>query len=575
MIVVEQATQKGMAVLYGRLNARSFELIRDLPGRKRWLAGKLLFELSRANVEYIQEHWPEAEWKIPRAEALARLALLEEDARKLAQMQELPKEATAFAYKTEPRAHQRKAFGISRDRAAFGLFLEQGLGKTKVLLDTAAYLYAAGKIVNLLVDAPNGVHAQWVDEQMPIHMPDFVNAKGVVYRSEQPKYRLKLYEELFNYNGGLRVFSVHHDAFTTDKGLHFVRRVLLSGPTLWVIDESSRKIKTPSAKRTKETLKLRDSATFRRIADGTPVTKGLEDFYSQLMFLSDDVHGFTSQYTYRNRYCIERQIPGAPTGVTQIVGYRNVEELQKRLDAWSIRMRSDECLDLPERTYVTRYVEMTPQQKRLYDEMKEDLIAKLDTGEVTTADQAVVKLLRLQQILCGHIKDEDGETHSVPTNRATDALAAAEQSGDKVVVWARFHHDIDLLKQTFKAWNPVTWDGRTSVDDRAAAKNDFIHKSDVGAFIANPGSAGIGLDGLQRASHTAIWYSNTFKASERWQGDARLYRDGQKGTVNNIDLVVPNTVDIHILSTLKRRQDVAFQVLDVRDWVNDLRSWLT
>lgn len=561
-------TRKGMALLRAKLGVQIFEFAREMPGRRRWQGRDLLFEMTRANVVYINEKFPDAVWEVDRLQQVQDLEQLEADAR-AAKLADLPPEASNFAYKTVPREHQRRAFLVSRDRDFYGYFLEQGLGKTKIDFDDTAYAWASGKIDTFIIDAPNGVHAQWIDEQMPLHLPDWVPRRALVYTSTQTKRWLREAEEWFAYHDGLRILAIHHDAFTTDKGLAFMRRVLSSGKCKWSIDESSRKIKTPGAKRTKETLKLRDMAVRRRLLDGTPVTKGVEDLFTQLKFLSNDVHGFSSFYTFRNRYCKVAQVPGAPTGVVKIIGYQNLEELQKRMDGWTIRLRSADCLDLPERIYSQHYVAMTDEQKRLYTDLKEELVAQLDSGELITAEQAVVKLLRLQQILCGHVKTENGVIRSVSTNRPAEALAVARQTGDKVIVWARFHHDIDLLSATFKedGWSPVTWDGRTSIEERAAAKRRFIEDPSCGAFIANPGSAGTGTDGLQHASHSMIYYSNTFKASERWQSEARLFRDGQKGTVNVTDLVVPNTCDVHILRTLKSRRDIAVTALDIRNFI--------
>lgn len=567
-VVIKPDSRKGMAILTGRIGPDIFEVSREMPGRRRWQGRELLFELSRANIEFLQQAIPDAIWEVDRARVVERLAQLEADAR-AAKTRELPPEAFNFPFKTKPRDHQVKAFALSKDRVAFALLFEQGLGKTKSTLDRAAYLYSIGKIDTLLIDAPNGVHKQWIEEQIPIHLPEFTKAKCLTYKSEQTKTWLRQAEEVLAYEDGLRVIAIHHDAFATEKGVAFARRVLMSGKVFWVIDESSRKIKTPGAKRTKETFKLRDYSKYRQILDGTPVTKGAEDLFTQLRFLSDDVHGHTSFYSFRNRYCKVRQVPGAPTGVVEIYGYQNLEELQKRMDGWSLRMTSSECLDLPARTYFRRHIEMTPEQKRIYTEVKEDFLTQLDNGAIVTAEMAIVKIMRLQQILCGHVKDEEGVVHSIPTYKPEETLAAAEQSGDKVIVWARFHHDIDLLAKTFKHWNPVTWDGRSSTDERKAAKDKFIHDPSCGAFIANPGSAGIGTDGLQHASHTMLFYSNTFKASERWQAEARLFRDGQKGTVNVGDIIVPGTIEVKILSTLQMRKDIAFTTLDVRDWLTN------
>lgn len=568
MITITTDERKGVGTLKGRLGTAVFDLARELPGRRRWVGQDLVFELTRANIEHIQAKLPDAKWDSNHVERLERLRRLEEDARAL-KTSPLPPEAHKFRFKTKPRNHQLRTFAVSKDRRYFGFFLEQGLGKTKCTLDDVARLWSEGKIDTLLIWAPNNVHAQWIEEQLPVHLPDFVPHKAIIYKSEQTKKWQKQSEEVFDYQDGLRIFAMHHEALATDKGIAYMRRVLSSGKVYWAVDESSRAIKTAGSKRTKAALKLRDLAEYRRILDGTPTTRGVEDLFTQLKFLHDDVLGYSSFYTFRNRYCITQPIPGAPPGAVQIVGYRNLEELQQKMDAWSIRLTAAECLDLPERVYLTRPVELTAEQKRLYISMRDEFLAQLDDGTLITAEQAVVKLLRLQQIVCGHVKDENGVIHSVPTNRPQEALAAAEQANGKVVVWARFQHDIDLIADVFKRakWSPVTWDGRTTNEERRAAKQRFIHNSDCRAFIGNPSAAGIGLDGLQHASHTMIYYSNTFKASERWQSEARLFRDGQQGTVNVIDLVARGTVDNHILRTLKQRKDVATRVMDIREYL--------
>jgi hypothetical protein len=566
-ITIKDYPRKGMALLTSSIiTAELFEAVRDMPGRKRWEDRDLVFETSRANVEYLNKRFPEALWQIDRGEMIDRLIKLEADARE-AKLKPLAPESYHFDYKTVPRTHQQRVFAISKDRDFYGVFLEQGLGKTKIDLDVSAHMWAQGKINGLLIDAPNGVHRQWVLEQIPLHLPDWVKYKAFIYKSEQNKTWLKEAEEFFAYDEGLKILAIHHDAFATDKGVAFATRFLSGNRVKWTIDESSRKIKTPGAKRTKTTLKLRNLAPYRRVMDGTPITKGVEDLYTQLKFLHDDVHGFNSFYSYRNQYCVVRQVPGAPSGVMQIVGYRNLEELQTRMDGWSVRMRSADCLDLPERIYSQRYVELTNEQKRFYRDLKNEFIAQLDSGEVVSVEQAVTKLLRLQQLICGHIRLDDGRVVSVDTNRHREALAAAEQIGDKVILWARFHHDIDLLAATFRDWNPVVWDGRTSTEERADRKLRFIQDKNCGAFIANPGSAGIGTDGLQSCCRHMIYYSNTFKAAERWQSEARLYRDGQKGTVNVLDLVSPGTIDLHILNVLKQRKNIANVALDIRSWL--------
>lgn len=546
------------------MNPGIYAIARELPGRRKWRGKELIFELSRANIQFLQNCEIDIDWQTNRVEEIRILEELEEDAKK-AKLRPLPPEANNFRFQTEPREHQLRAFMLSRDRMAFGLFLEQGLGKTKIIIDTAAHLWATGKINTVLVVAPNGVHQQWLLDQVPIHMPEWVDYKCGVYASYMKKKQKDAVESALAHDG-LRLIGMNQEAFATKKGVAFAERVLFSGEAMFVIDESI-SIKTPGAQRTKNILKLRDAAPYRRILTGTPITRGVEDLFSQLKFLHEDVHGFSSFWSFKHQYCIETQVPGAPRGATQIVGYKNLDQLKNQMDGWTMRLTIDECLDLPERTRVTRHITATDLQRKIYDELKEEFLTQLDSGEIVTADQAVTRLLRLQQVLCGHTRDEQGNVHRLPSNRASAALAVAQESQGKVVHWARFQEDIDILMDVLKDRNPVMYDGRVSNEDRREAKKRFIEDDECLDFVANPAAAGMGVDGLQHVSHTMCYYSNSFRAVDRWQSESRLHRDGQKGTVAIIDLVVPNTVDQYILKILRNRKDVAEFALDVRDQI--------
>jgi SNF2 family DNA or RNA helicase len=559
-LTIEQRGELG--VLSGDLNSNVFEVAREMPGRKRWKERELHFELTRANIDFMRNRLPEAEWKeSARFKQVIDAEHLERDARE-AKKRDAPPEASYFQFKTQPRDHQRKTFELSKDAPVFGYFLEMGLGKTKIAIDVAAHLYANGKIDTMLITAPNGVHRQWVNEQLPAHMPDFIKTRAVIYQSNHTKKWLKEWNDTVEYQDGLRVFAFHREAFQSDKGVSFARIALDTGRAIWHLDESVA-IKTPGAKRTKNILKLAPLAPYRRILSGAPVTKGIEDLFTQFKFLNEDILGFRSFYTFRNYYCETAPIPGAPAGAVRIVGYKNVDELQQQIDAWSVRYEAADCLDLPERVYKTVEVEWDKKQQKIYTDLRDDLLAEIGDGTLVTAEQIIVRMLRLQQVLCGHTKDSEGNVIEVPTNRIKTVTEIMEEVSDKVLIWARFHKDIDMLRDALKEYRPVTWDGRTSDADRDAAKKAFINDDDVRVFIGNPSAAGTGLDGLQHASHTMIYYSNSFDASDRWQSEARLFRDGQRGTVTVIDLEVPGTIDTHIRRALRDKKtvsDMAFAI---------------
>ena len=207
-----------------------------------------------------------------------------------------------FNFETKPFEHQRKAFYMSRDKKSFALLMEQGTGKTKVIIDNAAYLYGKGEITALIVIAPNGVHRNWINSEIPIHMPKWCLHKSVFYTAGMNKKRTEEYNSVIGASDCLKIFSFNVEAFTSIKAIEFMQKALLSNKVMLVVDESSR-IKRPGAKRTKIITKFGKQAEYLRIMTGTPVTKGPEDVYSQFKFLDHKILGYDSFYSFRARYC--------------------------------------------------------------------------------------------------------------------------------------------------------------------------------------------------------------------------------------------------------------------------------
>lgn len=563
--------KKNVGELSGKFTADTFLTVKGMPGRYKWVGSKLTFELTRANVEYLREKFPTAVWETYRANEVQEFFEREADnlRARQAQVGVITPRAVDFTYKTEPMPHQNEGFEFVKDLPYFGLLWEQGLGKTKTALDVAAYKWSKGEIDTLLIMAPNGVHIQWVKEQLKEHLPDWCPRRHLPYRPERTKKWLRALEYVLAWSDGLRVFAINQEAMATKNGVAFVENILKTCKVMWIIDESP-SIQSSSAARTKSVLKIRLKAKVRAILTGTPIGTGLENMYTQLSFLHQDILGYSSFYTFRNHFCVTEPVYGAPSGVEQITAYKNMDEFKTKVNAYCIRRTAEECLNLPERIPIRRNVPLTEVQRRMYSEMFEEMVTAVESGEIVTAEQAVVKLIRLQQIVCGFVKDEDGVVHRIPSNRVTAAESFVEQANGKVLVWARYHEDIDHLKESMGKYNPVVWDGRVPLALKLEAKRSFMHDDSCRVFIGNQDAAGTGLDGLQHASHTMLYYSNNFNARSRWQSEARLYRMGQKGTVIVGDLVSPGTIDLRLLKVLKQRKDTADLVLDV-DFIRNLK----
>ena len=324
-----------------------------------------------------------------------------------------------YKFKTKPYAHQLEALEKSWAQESYGLFMEMGTGKSKVLVDNMAMLYDKGAIRGALIVAPKGVYKNWNDIEFPVHLPDHVEHTKVLWDPNITKKKQMELDTLFDDKGDLKILIMNVEAFSTTKGLDFAHSFLniFLGRALIGIDESTT-IKNPTAKRTKNILTLGNLAKYRRILTGSPVTKSPLDLFSQCKFLDPFHLGYDSYYAYRSRYAhmLERNFGGRRV---QIVGsYRRLGELADKLEKFSYRVLKEDCLDLPPKVFTTRNVELSDEQKEMYITMKNAAIAEQD-GKIMSSMSALTTLLRLHQITCGHMKTDDGEILSIKNNRLT------------------------------------------------------------------------------------------------------------------------------------------------------------
>ena len=233
-----------------------------------------------------------------------------------------------YKFKTKPYEHQLKALEKSWAAESYALFMEMGTGKSKVLVDNIAMLYDKGAIRGALIVAPKGVYKNWDAIEFPTHLPDHIECTKVLWEPTATKKKQAELDTLFDDKGDLKVLIMNVEAFSTTKGLDFARSFLniFVGRALIGVDESTT-IKNPTAKRTKNILKIGDLAKYRRILTGSPVTKSPLDLFSQCMFLDPYLLGYDSYYAYRSRYAkmVDKYFGGRRVQVVD--SYRRLEEL--------------------------------------------------------------------------------------------------------------------------------------------------------------------------------------------------------------------------------------------------------
>jgi len=474
-----------------------------------------------------------------------------------------------FDFKTKPYEHQLVALQRSYDKTNYGYFMEMGCGKSKVLIDNLAWLHVNKGLDTAIIIAPKGVYRNWQISEIPAHLPEDIEHEVYVWNPNPNKAEGKRLKAGIEERGKLRILLVNVEGFATQKVKKFVDLFVRGTPFLLAIDESTT-IKNPKAKRTKALVALGKSASFRRILTGSPVTKSPMDLYSQCEFMDKRLLGFDSYFSFQGRYAITRTQRMGSHSFQQIVGYRNLDELSSRLETFSYRVTKEEALDLPDKIYTTREVSLTDDQHRHYMSLKEAAIAVLEDGELVSAPAVMTQLLRLQQVLCGHLMTDDGELVEIPTNRLSALLATVEEMDGKVIIWSRFRYDIKAivatLAKTYGADSVVSYFGDTTDEQRQNAIASFQF-GDARFFVANPQTAGYGL--TLTAATNVIYYANDFNLETRIQSEDRCHRIGQKKSVTYVDLVTRNSIDEHIVRTLRAKIDLSAKTLG-----EEARKWL-
>jgi len=517
-------------------------------------------------------------------------------------------------FKTEPYAHQRLAFERFQRKRFFALFMEMGTGKSKAAIDIASSLFEDDLIDAVLLIAPNGVHRQWANEQLKEHSP-------VPYRKyiwDSKKHFSTTYRHIWEFflndpKRELLWFCTNVEYYSTFTYHKLFEDFLTRFRTFVIIDESTR-IKNPKAKRTVNITKLGRKAECRAVLTGTPVTQSPIDIWAQFEFLHPnffdrtyfvfqhhhvimvkDVNPYSGGTYHRMvskkewalvKYFLEKgedhERISAHTGVSEknieyiankgsFSPYKNLEEIVEKIRPYSIFVRKEDCLDLPEKIYEKIVIEPSPEQKRVYNDLKKKLMAEYANKELTILNK-VTLTLRLMQV-CGGFFPSDNDKKPVmienKNRKIVRLIEDLEEVGEeRVIIWSHFVVEIEAiyeaLTSTFPDWRVEKYYGKTEQKDREKIIHDF-QKGEIKIMICNQQSASFGLN-LQR-SNLHYFFSNNFSLEQRLQAEDRSHRSGQKYPVCYKDILIEGTIEENIVEALQNKKNVleAFRNMSIKE----------
>ena len=429
-----------------------------------------------------------------------------------------------------------------------------GTGKTLTAIAIMGAAYEMGAISKVLIVSPSSVCSVWPRDIA--ECADFKFKCNVLFGTKQQ--RLKELEALKSFPfKALKVATINYESTFRDG---IFDALMDWNPDMIIADESQR-IKTHDAAQSKAMHRLGDAAKYKLILSGTPVQNNAIDIWSQYRFMDPNVFGMNF-YAFRNRYAIMGGF-----NQKQIIGYRDLDKLIKKEYSVAYRVTKEEALDLPEQTFLTRYIRLEGKEKQLYDQIRRDSFAELENGGQITAPTVLTKMLRLQQFTGGFIQADGNEK---PEYVFKGKLAALEDilddyvidAGKKLVIFCRFRPEIDLIQKLLDK-KKIRYDsiyGEVKIDDRGPLVKDFQENPNTKVFLAQIDTAGLGI--TLTAADTCVYYSVNFNYAAYSQSLSRIHRIGQRNTCTYIHLVVEKTIDETVLKALAKKEDLAKTVVD-------------
>jgi SNF2 family DNA or RNA helicase len=467
-----------------------------------------------------------------------------------------------YNYKTSPFKHQRHALIQGAKEKNFAYFMEMGTGKTKVAIDNACFLFQEQYINYCFVIAPNSVYQNWAKE-ISMHCPEKHNIWTWKVDSEKT---------LDLNDSKLTFILMNVEALSHKSGQKWLEKLLsvVGLRSLMVVDESTT-IKNRTARRTKSIIKLGKLVRFKRILTGSPVTKSPLDLFTQCYFLDWKLLGYESFYPYRSRYAVMHSMEMNGRQIMFPKYYTNLEELEHKLKNFSYRVRKKDCLDLPPKTYVQRYIDLTDEQRKVYNDLKRKALA-LVQDETISYTNKLTEVLKLHQITCGFYKTDEGTITSFKSNpKLNELLNILEETEDKCIIWANYIFNIKMIKQkleeTYGKDSVVSIYGEDSIKVRNDAVENFQHNDRCRFLVGNPTVGGYGL--TLTAARYVIYYSNNYNLEVRQQSEDRAHRYGQTAQVTYVDLIANKSIDEMILNSLEGKIEISAKTLG-----EEAQKWL-
>lgn len=521
-----------------------------------------------------------------------------------------------YVGKLFPRQCQIEALAAIEGKSAFALHMAMRTGKSKVIIDDFGRLEVNDQIDDLLIIATGGSYRTW-EVQLKEHAAQSLLDRLItfIWDSRKLKSKVKLDElkafEISAANNKPRCLIINIEALSTVKlAKALCERFVQARRCMVAVDEST-SIRNPKSKRTNYVVgKIGPRAKYRRTLTGLPNPKSPLDLFSQFEFLDRNIIGFDTYAAFKERYADEERICMVPKNILisklrkeagdyivkegfgrfaiadmkqqellkelserkiwvptipRIKGFKNQEELRDKIAPYVYRKRLEDCYDLPPKIFIKREVQMPDDQRKAYEEMQAFFTTQLATSEHVTAANVITCMLKLHQILCGHVKDESGVVREVSTNRISSLIELLDEYDGKAIVWCSYDHDVQAISEKLGSTAARFWGGNKNT--REEEEKRFLNDDDCRYMVATAAAGGKGRTWIN--ADLVVYYSNSHDLEHRVQSEERTQGVGKTNSVAYVDMIVPDTVDERILFALKHKWTLA-SVINGDNW----KEWI-
>lgn len=498
----------------------------------------------------------------------------------------------------KPWEHQRRASRFLKENAAAAaLLMVMRTGKTKVTLDDFGELELEGDCQDLAVVAPAGVYRTWEEAALE-HLSEDLRGRILIHVWDSGGgvgHQRFLDHFMRNPKGRPRLLLANVEATSTVKRLRDAVVTFLGQRRSMAVYDESTTIKSPDAERAIFAVeKVKPASNYRRILSGLPTPKSPLDAYMQFNFLDQNILGFRSFSAFSARYAVTRMAEAGPimrSGgrplynedgsvrrrmIPQIVNYRDVDSIRQKIAAHSFRVRLEDCYDLPPDMYLYRDVEWHPEQRRIYEEVKNFATAELASQEHVTVSQVVTQMLRLHQIVCGHVVTEEGEVRDVPERRTESLLQFLEEYDGKAVIWCSYNYNIErvsaaIARHFSELGRPAKvarfWGGNRK--SREEEDRMFREDPECRWMVSTPPAGKFGR--YWAMADVGVYFSNTANYEDREQSEYRIKATDKSVSVGYFDMRIPGCgIERRMVETLRKKRSLA-QEINGDEW----REWLS